>query len=921
MRSPSEISPPGVSPSALFRLEPLGGLSIMLKSIGDKLKPGYLQGVNRGGTYRVQLRPGFGFDEASALAEYWQALGVSHIYCSPYLQATDGSTHGYDVVDHSKVNEELGGNARRAAFCETLRRYGLRQLLDIVPNHMAIRGGHNVWWWDVLENGPSSRFSRHFDVEWRASEFERVVLPILGDQYGVELEAGRLVVERRRGALLIRYFEHENPVAPRSLGQFLRPVARRLEHPQLGFVADCLAELPAPNATDRDSRKRRHRDKEVLLDMLEALCLDPTVAEAIDLQVARTNSSPDALHELLQAQNYRLAFWRIGNQELDYRRFFDIDSLVGLCVEDEEVFEATHSLVITWLVEGSIDGVRVDHIDGLYDPRGYLERLRQRAPSAWLLVEKILEDGEELPPWPVSGTTGYEFLNVAQRVLTHPDGEAPLDALADELLREPQDYVAMVESAKRLVLREALGSDLHRLVNRLADIVYDHRRVRDYSRRELGELLAELCVEFPVYRTYVHPDHPVGSNDTSVVHETCKRLRAKHPRFDPRLVDFLERLLLLEWRDAEEVEFVLRLQQLTGPVMAKGVEDTTFYRFVRLTALNEVGGDPSAFHVDIHDFHAAMQRRQACYPEALNATSTHDTKRSEDVRARLLCLSEVPMQWADNVRQWRELAGVGPDCAVDPAMEYLLWQTLVGAWPIDSPRLSEYARKAAREAKIHTSWHSPNAEYEGALDAHVSALLGNAELVARIEAFVGSLTPGFEANALAQTLLKLACPGVPDVYQGTELWDLSLVDPDNRRPVEYAARKQLLAELPELTAEQIWERRRTGIAKLWLLNHGLKVRRALPECFGAQGTYQPILAHGQHSARVLAFARGQDALAVATRWWLRFGSDFPGTTLVLPPGDWLNRFTQCMHGGEVGLPTLLGPFPCALLTRVDEAPS
>ncbi len=875
--------------------------------------------VSRRGTYRVQLRPEFGFTQARALTEYWQKLGVSHIYCSPYLQATRGSSHGYDVVDPGKVNEELGGEAGRTAFCEALARCNLRQLIDIVPNHMAIRGGHNAWWWDVLENGPSSRFSQHFDVEWRSSEFERVLLPILGDQYGVELEAGNIKLQRKHGSMVIGYFEHEGPVAPRALGQFLRPVAERLSHPELGFVADALAELPSPNATDGLSRRRRHRDKEVLRTVLAGLCEQPPVAEAIDAQIAWANSSADAMHEILEGQNYRLAFWRIGNHELDYRRFFDIDSLVGLRVEEQEVFEATHALVAGWLADGTVDGLRIDHIDGLYDPLGYLNRLTQASPSAWLLVEKILEEGEELPRWPVSGTTGYEFLNLAQRVLTHPEGEAPLDALCAELLGRPQDYPGTVERAKRLVLREALGSDLNRLVSRLSDIVANHRRVRDYSRHQLEQLLVELCVEFPVYRTYVHPSRPVVSTDGRIVRETCQRIRVKNPRFDARLIDFVERLLLLELRGEKEVEFVLRLQQLTGPVMAKGVEDTTFYRYVRLVALNEVGGDPSVFHTTVSEFHEKMEQRQLRHPEALNATSTHDTKRSEDVRARLLALSEVPERWSASLQGFRHAVRAGLEAEVqaeiDAATEYLIWQNLVGAWPIDARRLIEYARKASREAKLYTSWHAPNEAYEGALQAYIAQIFEDRDLLARLEQLVEALAPGFEANSLSQTLLKVTCPGVPDIYQGTELWDFSLVDPDNRRPVDYGLRQRLLEGLEGLSPMEVWERRASGAAKLYVLRRALSVRASLPDCFGERGAYRPLAASGGRAGRVLAFRRGEAVISVTTLWWLVHGDDFEGTTFALPPGTWLNCFTQTPWEGEVSLSSLLGPFPCALLTR------
>lgn len=873
------------------------------------------------GSYRIQLRLEFPFEAAAANADYWQKLGISHVYCSPYLQATEGSAHGYDVVDHGAVNEELGGSEGRNQFCAALQARGLQQLLDIVPNHMAIRGGHNAWWWDVLENGPSSRYSSYFDVEWRSSELERVLLPILGDQYGVELEAGRITVERQGGQLLVRYGEHANPLAPRALGAFLQPVAARLKDQQFSFVVDALADLPTPSATDRASRRRRHRDKQTLHLLLEQSLARQEIADAVDLHIARTNSSPDALHELLERQNYRLAHWRASNHDLDYRRFFDVDSLVGLHVEDEEVHDATHALILKWLADGSVNGVRVDHVDGLYDPRGYLDRLRARTTSAWLLVEKILEGEEQLPEWPVSGTTGYEFLNQAQWVLVDPDGETALTSLCTRLLGEPQDYAAIVRECKDLVLRQSLGSDVKRLVNRLADICYNHRRFRDYARAELEHLVRELCIAFPVYRTYVHPERATSTQDLAIIRQTCKSLRENQPGLDPRLIDFLERLLLLEWRNEPEVDFVLRLQQLTGPVMAKGVEDTTFYRYVRLVALNEVGGDPACFALSSERFHELMKRRQSCYPEALNATSTHDTKRSEDVRARLLCLSEMPEAWTNAVTAWCDVvrSKLPETVRLNPIDEYALWQNLIGAWPIDQSRMTAFMLKAAREAKLATSWQTPNSDYEAGLQSYLDIVYTDAALRTRVDDFVKTLEPGFVANALNQTLLKLMCPGVPDVYQGTELWDLSLVDPDNRRAVDYEQRQRLLNTLDETSVDTLWETRADGRIKLHVLRSGLKLRAAKETCFGPRGTYQALNAEGPHAGRVLAFRRGDDVLAVISRYWCKHGDRFDDTTLTLPEGNWRNVLTRKDGlSGKVSLNNLLYPLPCAMLVRTGD---
>lgn len=887
-------------------------------------------------TYRVQLRPEFGFEAAAKLAQYWAELGISHLYASPYLQAGSGSSHGYDVVDHGRVNEELGGEQGRLGLCQALNEQGLQQIVDIVPNHMAIRGGHNAWWWDVLENGPASQFSSYFDVEWHAADQDKVLLPVLGDQYGVELEQLRIQLKREGTRFFLEYFEHKMPAAPRSLGLVLKEAAQRARSSELGFLADAFLDLPRPNAADRESRRRRHRDKQVLAELLERLLArEPELVESVDAAVDCINGDAERLHELLERQSYRLAYWRFGNHELDYRRFFDVDSLAGLRVEDEEVFAATHELPLRWLKDGSIVGLRVDHIDGLYDPRGYLERLAAQAPEAWILVEKILEGEEELQ-LPASGTTGYEFLNHVQRLLVMPEGEPALTEFATELDPKMGDMAAVARACKRLVLEQALGSDLKRLAERLIEICASKRRYRDFSRYELTEALVRLCVAFPVYRTYLRPsDREPTPTDRAVIRKACELASATNPPLDSRVFEFLERLLLLEWRDPPELEFVMRWQQLTGPAMAKGLEDTAFYRHTRLIALNEVGGDPGHFSETPEEFHAWVQAREARQPNPLNATSTHDTKRSEDVRARLLVLSEVPERWREAVQRWRQrlaatrdagdTAGLDPaqaqevtPDAPDPGFEHVLLQNLVGAWPIEADRLRNYAEKAMREAKRFSSWHQPNEAYETAVFQYIERLYRDRELVADIEGFVGSIRDAGYANALSQMLIKVLAPGIPDVYQGTELWDFSLVDPDNRRPVDYGLRQQALAELDRSTVSELWDAREDGRIKLFVLRQALTLRGRQPECFEAGASYTPRQAIGRRADRVVAFQRGAKVIAVAARWFARFGSDFEGTTLSLPAGLWRNVLTGGPpHSGEVSVLDLLGPLPVAALERVQ----
>jgi (1->4)-alpha-D-glucan 1-alpha-D-glucosylmutase len=882
-------------------------------------------------TYRIQLRAEFGFDEAAAIAGYLAELGISHLYCSPYLQAARGSTHGYDVIDPNRVNDELGGEEGHARLGAALAAHGLGQVLDIVPNHMAITGDGergNRWWWDVLENGPASRYARFFDVDWHSPQarlHDTVLLPILGDHYGRVLEAGELELVRRGGRFEIHYHEHRMPVAPRSLDLLTAEAARRCGSPDLAFISDSCELLPPATATDRASITRRHRDKEVLAGQLARLADEaPEVARALDEAVAEVNADPDRLDALLQRQNYRVAFWRTAGQELDYRRFFDVHTLVGLRMEDERVFADTHALVLRWLREGVLDGVRIDHPDGLRDPEEYLERLRDEAPEAWIVVEKILERDEPLrDSWPVEGTTGYDFLARVGALLVDPAGEGALTDLYGELTGETTDWPAMVREKKLLILGDLLASDVNRLAEAFLEVCERHRRHRDYTRFELRQALREVAADFPVYRTYVRAEiGAVAGLDRHYVDAAVAAARAARPDLSAELFDFFRDLLLLEARGEPESELVMRFQQLTGPAMAKGVEDTAFYNFHRLVALNEVGGNPGDFGLALAAFHRAGAEAAERWPAAMLATSTHDTKRSEDVRARLSLLAEIPERWGEAVRRWqannaRHKRGDFPDRNA----EYLLYQTLVGAWPITSERAAQFMEKAVREAKVHTSWMRTNAEYEETLRAFVGAVLGDAGFTADLAAFVAPLVAPGRVNSLAQTLLKLTSPGVPDFYQGTDLWDLSLVDPDNRRPVDYELRRRLLAELKagldtEMTAEEILARADDGLPKLWLIHRGLHLRRRRPAAFGAEGSYEPLHAAGPRADHAVAFLRGGEVAALAPRWPLRLAGDWQGTVLELPAGRWRDELTGAeVVGGTCRIADLLARFPVALLVR------
>jgi (1->4)-alpha-D-glucan 1-alpha-D-glucosylmutase len=887
-------------------------------------------------TYRVQLQPAFGFDDVTAIAPYLHRLGVSHLYASPYLQAAPGSTHGYDVIDHSRVNAELGGEAGHERMCAALGDNDLGQVLDIVPNHMAIVGG-NRWWWDVLENGPSSQYASYFDVDWDPPEAKlrnTVLMPILGDHYGRVLEAGEFRLERDQGAFTVHYYDHVLPVAPRSLDDLLAGAARRCRSMELESLATFFGRLPPSYLTDRASVRERHRDKEVLRASLARLLREePTVAAAVDAEVAAVNADHDRLDALLERQNYRLAFWRTAGRELDYRRFFDIHTLAALRMEDEAVFVDTHELLITWLERGVVDGLRIDHPDGLRDPEGYLRRLERAAGSGtYVVVEKILEPGERLPQsWPVAGTTGYDFTNRVGGLFVDPAAEEPLSEAYTAFTGEPVDYDEVVYEKKQLVMAEVLSAEINRLTGLAIEACEHHRRYRDYTRHDLHQTLKELIAAFPVYRTYVVPGPATsgsgGPSPDDVAHaeEAAKLARGRRPDLDGELFDFFVDILLGRLRGPVEDELVARFQQVTGPVMAKGVEDTTFYTYNRLAALNEVGGNPGRFGVSPDEFHDGNAFLARHWPGTLLATSTHDTKRSEDTRARIALLSEIPTRFAGAVSEWARL---NDRHRADPSLpdrnaEWLLYQTLVGAWPLSVERAVAYMEKASKEAKEHTSWVDPDPIYDDALRRFIEGILGDPEFTGALEAFVAPLVEPGRITSLAQALLKLTSPGVPDIYQGCELWDHSLVDPDNRRPVDFTVRQALLAEAETASPAEVWPAKAySGLPKLLLTHRALHLRARRPEYFRVGSAYEPLTASDPKAAHAVAFARtaaggSAGVVTVAPRLVLGLDRDWAGTTLRLPDGRWsdvLDGGARTFEG-EVALADLLGPFPVALLER------
>ena len=873
-------------------------------------------------TYRLQLNAAFTFHDAARAAAYLKDLGVSHVYCSPYLRAAPGSMHGYDVVDHQRVNEELGGEQGHQQFCRRLGELGMGQVLDIVPNHMAI-GPKNRYWWDVLENGPSSRYATWFDIDWQSAEVKlqnKVLIPVLGDQYGKVLASGQIQIEFKDGAFRVCYLEHFFPLSPRSLAIILTSAAANARDDTLGFLADSLSRLPSPDPGDPALVQERDRDQEVIYSLLKRLWKEqPAILTYIAQTVDGINRDADALDEVLNQQNYRLAYWRTADQELGYRRFFDVNSLIGLRMERPHVFEATHSRVVGWLQSGVLDGVRIDHPDGLRDPKQYFERLRSRAPEAWIIGEKILEPGESLPSdWPIDGTTGYDFMNVCNALLASGSGLRDFTRIYREFTQESAGFETVAHEKKLGVEHEALGSDVNRLASLLVEICESNRDQRDYTRAEIRRAIREFAACYAVYRTYaVAERNELTDQDRAQIEHALACAKERRQDIDGGLFDFIGDILLLRVRGARESEFLLRIQQFTSPVMAKGVEDTAFYCFNRMIGLNEVGGSPGRDGMTIAEFHHYCQRMQAKWPRSMTTLSTHDTKRGEDVRARLAALTEVPGRWKTALHRWARLnAAFKVRSLPDRNTEYFLYQTLIGAWPISRERLLAYMEKATREAKQQTSWTQPNKEFEDTLRNFIDRILASREFIDDLETLVGHILRASQINSLAQTLIKFTAPGIPDTYQGSELWDFRLVDPDNRTPVDYEQRQAMLGELKRgIAPEEMMRRAESGLPKLWVTHCALGLRTRHPEWFDAHAAYAPLPAGGARAENLVGFLRGGRVAAIVPRWPLK-GGDWGATSVELPKGKWCNLLTRDpIDGGRVRAQIIMQRFPVALLVN------
>jgi (1->4)-alpha-D-glucan 1-alpha-D-glucosylmutase len=870
-------------------------------------------------TYRVQLHGGFTFDDAAAIVPYLAALGVSHLYTSPILQAAPGSTHGYDVVDHARINTELGGADGYERLLAVLADHGMGHVLDIVPNHMAIAGRANAWWWDVLENGPASRHAHAFDIDWAGRDAQstaRVLVPVLADQIGRVLEAGELAVARQGGSFTVCYFDHELPLSPRTLDELLGQAAVAAGSDELGSLATAFGHLPHATDTDPAAMAERHRDKELLRERLAALVdREPAVAAAVDARLALVNGDADALDGLLLRQNFRLASWRTASEELDYRRFFNIETLVGLRVEDPSVFAPAHALIAELVGRGAVQELRVDHVDGLGDPAEYLERLDALSGGTPVVVEKILEGDEELPAWPVAGTTGYEFARRVDGLFVDRAAEAAVTAAYVGFTGDDRTYEDVVVGAKQHIMRDELRAEVERITGMLAAVCQHHRRHRDHTRHELREAVRATLAAFGVYRTYVRAGQATSAVDRGHIDDAVKRVAAARPDVDAELLTFFAQLLAGDVAGDEELELAIRFQQVSAPVMAKGVEDTAFYRYQRLISLNEVGGDPGTFGTTVAEFHHANERAAQHHPRGMLTLSTHDTKRSNDVRARIHLLSELPAEWAAAADEWHALTEAhrrpaGPDRST----ELLLYQTLVGAWPIPVARMVAFAEKATKEAKVHTSWTSPDPAYDAATRQFVEGTLGDPAVVAAVERFLAEhrIVERGRINSLAQTALLLTSPGVPDIYQGTDGWDLSLVDPDNRRPVDYDARRRTLAAV-ESPADAL-AAADDGGPKLWLIERLLADRRQRPEAYDG-APYAPLSATGSKAAHVVAYER-RDTVVVVPRLVVGLGDRWDGTTLDLAAGAWRDVITGAVtDGGPVEVASLLASYPVAVLAR------
>jgi len=882
-------------------------------------------------TYRLQFNRWFTFSQAREIVPYLQALGVTDAYASPYFQAGVESLHGYDITDHNKLNAAIGSREEYDSWIAELHAHSMGQVLDFVPNHVGIAEPLNEWWMDVLENGPSSSYAPYFDIDWhplKSDLRDKVLLPILSDQYGRVLERGELQVRFEEGTFYLRYGDRRLPIAPGTYRHVLEIALQNLaEHKDEDFYAELQSILTAleylPKRTETDPKRiaERIREKEIIKRRLERRCAEaPQVQQAIEKALARINGEPgdarsfDALDQLLNAQSYRLAFWRVAAEEINYRRFFDVNDLAAIRVELPKVFDATHRLLLELVRTRAVTGLRIDHPDGLYLPREYFEKLQQRCAKAlanalpqdgraiYMVAEKILTGAETLhKDWLVHGTTGYDFANQVAQLLVDSSAETAITKTFHRFIGHSLHFGHLVYAKKLQVMKLALANDVDVLGNMVDRLSEKNRWYRDFTLEALARAVRETIGCFPVYRTYLAPGQPVSEEDRQIVERAVTSAKRRNPAIEESIFNFLRDVLVFRFPEnldaearAAHTHFVLKFQQTTGPIMAKGLEDTVFYIYNRLAALNEVGGEPQQFGLNIDEFHERNRDRQRNWPATLLATSTHDTKRSEDVRARMVAISEIPELWRRSLQRWR-LANrrwkstINDAEAPDGNEEYLLYQTLLGSWPIRPSgepegaataeyiaRIQAYMAKALHEAKLNTSWIQPNEAWDTAMRDFVGKILDSSPR--------NKFLPGFlpiaqeiarlgAMNSLTQTLLKLTLPGVPDIYQGNEIWDYSLVDPDNRRPVDYNRRREMLDALPAATPNELIRNWPDGRIKMFLTQRVLQFRREHVDLF-QRGEYLPLAVNGTLAESCVSFARvlaGKWIVVIAPRLSSRVG--------------------------------------------------
>ncbi len=905
-------------------------------------------------TYRLQFHAGFGFGDATRLAPYLSRLGVSHVYASSYLKARPGSTHGYDITDHLALNPELGSEEDFRAMLAAFREHGLGQILDFVPNHMGVGGSDNPLWLDVLEWGPQSDHAGWFDIDWdpdRRYLKDKLLVPFLGGQYGVELKAGNLQVEfdAEAGSLAVwAYGSHKLPICPLHYGAILGH-----DEPALDRLSDFFSDLPQwrPQMAERAAVLKG--------ELAAAIRADPAAREALERSIAALNRDWNALDGLIQLQSWRIADFRVAGDDINYRRFFNINDLAGLRMELPAVFRHAHARILPMLEDGTLDGLRIDHIDGLLDPRAYIDTLRASVGKPfYLVVEKILAAHESLrEDWQVEGTTGYDFTNLVLGVLVNPGAEEAFTATYHDFTGLAAPFSTIVYDCKIRIMENEMASELNALGRDAGRVARQNPVTQDFTKTVLQRAIKQIVACFPVYRTYVEFDSEEDSADRRDLAWAFKQARRHDPNIDPSVFDFLHDLLSGKltarpksgFNRTSVLRLAMKLQQYSGPVMAKGLEDTAFYRYNRFIALNEVGGEPERFGITAGAFHKANAQRARRWPGAMLATSTHDTKRGEDTRARLAVLADIPEEWARQVQGWSRLirarrgearGGEVENAPPDRNDEYLLYQLLVGSWPVEllenpdaagleayGERIKTTLEKSMREAKLHSNWSSPDAAYEEAMQSFARAALdpGRAGFLASFLPFAQRVARLGVQNSLIQLVLKLTVPGMPDIYQGCEMWDLSLVDPDNRRPVDYETRAEALRTLrpalqrdPQGVLRDLLLNWSDGRIKLALTILLLELRADHPTLFAAGG-YEPLAVTGETS-QALGFLRSEGEAQVAVLVAPYPGSRESGAhwqgTAALPDGEWRDLGGRTIVGGrEVPLAELFDLLPAAVLVR------